>query len=411
VAIESEQPLSSAHILGLGQTGSSNQAGGAMKVLQKYLAVEIIRSVSFVLLAFLALFAFFDLMKELQAVGRGGYRLEHAFLYVFMGLPGYTYELMPIAALIGTIYVLAQLASRSEFTIMRVSSMSTLMAAGMLAKIGVVFAIVTFVFGELISPKASELAEKLKFRVQGASISQEFRSGLWAKDVIRENGATGEAIGSRFLNVREIRPDGQLQGVKIYEFDRNFHMTAIVTSAQARYGGANIWRLEQVTETRFAASASAQAGSLQDITAAISTTSMPTKNLVSEITPDILAVLFADPERMSAYDLSAYTKHLEENKQRTERYEIAFWKKLIYPFAVFVMMALALPFAYLHTRAGGVSLKIFSGIMIGVSFQLLNSLFSHLGLLNTWPALVTAITPSILFLLMAIAALWWVERH
>ncbi len=382
-----------------------------MKVLQRYLAAEIIRAVSFVLLAFLALFAFFDLMNELQAVGRGGYRLEHAFLYVLMGLPGYTYELMPIAALIGTIYVLAQLASRSEFTIMRVSSMSTLMAAGMLAKIGVVFAIITFLFGELISPKASELAEKLKLRVQGASISQEFRSGLWAKDVIRKNGATGEAIGSRFLNAREMRPDGQLQGVKIYEFDPNFHMTAIVTASRASYGGANTWRLEQVTETRFSTSASAQTGSIPDLTTAVSTNSMATRTLVSEITPDILAVLFADPDRMSAYDLSAYTKHLQENQQRTERYEIAFWKKVIYPFAVFVMMALALPFAYLHTRAGGVSLKIFSGIMIGVGFQLSNSLFSHLGLLNTWPALMTAITPSILFLMVAIAALWWVERH
>lgn len=383
-----------------------------MKVLERYLAVEIIRSVSFVLLAFLALFAFFDLMNELQAVGRGGYRLQHAFLYVFMGLPGYTYELMPIAALIGTIYVLAQLAARSEFTIMRVSSMSTMMAVGMLAKIGVVFTVITFLFGELISPKASELAEKLKLRVQGATISQEFRSGLWAKDVIRENGATGDVIGTRFLNVREIRPDGKLQGVKIYEFDRKFHMTAILTAVQAIYSGANIWRLEQATETRFPATGlSAQAGPIQPLAAAITTQSMATRNLVSEITPDILAVLFADPDRMSAYDLAAYTKHLEENKQRTERYEIAFWKKLIYPFAIFVMMALALPFAYLHTRAGGVSLKIFSGIMIGVSFQLLNSLFSHLGLLHTWPALLTAITPSVLFLLVAIAALWWVERH
>lgn len=382
-----------------------------MKVLQRYLAAEIIRSVSFVLVAFLALFAFFDLINELQAVGRGGYRLEHALLYVAMGLPGYIYELMPIAALIGTIYVLAQLASRSEFTIMRVSSMSTLMAAGMLAKIGVVFALTTFLFGEFISPKVSEMAEKLKLRAQGASISQEFRSGLWAKDVILENGVTGDAIGSRFLNVREIRPDGQLKDVKIFEFDRNFHMTAIVLASRAIYGGNRRWRLEQVTETRFSVSTSVPAGAAPDLASAISTHSLAAKEMASEITPDILAVLFADPDRMSAYDLSAYTRHLEENRQHTEKYEIAFWKKMIYPFAVFVMMALALPFAYLHTRAGGVSLKIFTGIMIGVSFQLLNSLFSYLGLLNTWPALMTAITPSLLFLLVAVTALWWVERH
>ena len=129
------------------------------------------------------------------------------------------------------------------------------------------------------------------------------------------------------------------------------------------------------------------------------------------MTPEILSVLFANPDRMSAYDLRAYTKHLEANKQHTERYEIAFWKKLIYPLSVFVMLALALPFAYLHFRAGGVSLKIFTGIMIGVGFQLINNLFSHVGLLNEWPALLTAALPSCLFMLIALTALRWVERH
>src|SRR4051794_34924799 len=131
-----------------------------MKVLQRYFAAEIIRSVFFVLIAFLALFAFFDLMGELKSIGRGGYQIQHAFLYVLMGMPGYTYELMPIAALIGTIWVLAQFASRSEFTIMRVSSMSTWMAGRMLAKIGLLFVVITFLFGEFLSPMATDMAKK-----------------------------------------------------------------------------------------------------------------------------------------------------------------------------------------------------------------------------------------------------------
>jgi lipopolysaccharide export system permease protein len=382
-----------------------------MKVLQRYFFVEIVRAVMFVLAAFLALFAFFDLMGELKAIGRGGYQLQHAFLYVLMGLPGYAYELMPIAALIGTIWTLAQFASRSEFTIMRVSSMSTLKAGWMLAKIGLLFVIITFVFGEFISPKTSEMAEKMKLRVQGSSVSQEFRTGVWAKDVVRDNGLTGNVIGSRFINVGEFRLDGELRGVKVYEFDRDFRLVALVTAARANYRGANTWRLTDVSATRFPNVALGPNASVPDMTTAISNRTSASQDVVSEITPDILSVLFADPDRMSANDLSAYTKHLEENNQHTERYEIAFWKKLIYPFAAMVMMALALPFAYLHVRSGGVSLKIFMGIMLGVSFQLLNSLFSHLGLLNTWPPFATAILPSLFFLLLAIGALSWVERR
>ncbi|MGI4849946.1 MAG: LPS export ABC transporter permease LptG [Janthinobacterium lividum] len=382
-----------------------------MKVLQRYLAAENVRAVGYVLVAFLALFAFFDLIGELKSVGKGGYGLGLAFLYVAMGLPGYAYDLMPIAALIGTIYVLAQMASTSEFTIMRVSSMSTGMAASMLFRIGILFALLTFVFGEFVAPRASEYAEKLKLGLQGTSVSQQFRSGLWAKDVIKEDGANGAPIGTRFLNVREMKLTGELLGLKIYEFDGDFRMSAVISAASATYSGRNTWSLKGVSVTTLPKPGKTQGGAGFDLSAPIAIKTFEQRDLVSEITPDILAVLFADPDRMSATDLSAYTKHLTENKQQSERYEIAYWKKLIYPFAVFVMMALALPFAYLHARAGGVSLKIFSGIMLGVSFQLINSLFSHIGLLNTWPPLITAALPSLLFLLIAIVALLWVERH
>jgi lipopolysaccharide export system permease protein len=377
-----------------------------MTVLQRYFASEIIRSVLFALLAFLSLFAFFDLMGELQQVGRNGYMIQNAMLFVLLGMPGYVYELMPIATLIGTIYTLAQFASRSEFTIMRVSSLSTVMAAKILAKIGVLFMLVTLLFGELLAPKSSELAEKVRLEAQGASVSQQFRSGLWAKDQIRADGIHGDVVGTRFFNAQSITPAGELEGVRLYELDSEFHLARIVTAHTGDYAGNNTWQLNDVTETVFA-----DGRQQRDITAPLSLHHLSSESLVSEITPEILSVLFSDPDRMSAYDLLAYTRHLKANNQHTERYEIAFWKKLIYPLSVFVMMAMALPFAYLHFRAGGVSLKIFTGIMIGVSFLLVNNLFAHLGLLNNWPAFLTAALPSLFFLAIAVATLKMVDRH
>ncbi len=376
-----------------------------MRVLQRYFGVEIIRSVLFVMVALLSLFAFFDLMGELQSINNTGYRLQQAVQYVLLGLPGYLYEFMPIAVLIGTIYVLAQFASNSEFTIMRAASMSTGMVGSMLAKIGLLFVVVTFVFGEFVSPVTTRLAEKIKLSALNSSVTQEFRSGLWTKDLLREHGLTGNVVGSRFLNVKQILPKGQLVGVKLLELDQQFHLSTEILAENAEYIGGNVWRLSNVSQTSFPKSLSTP-----DI-AAVFSKKMATMDIISEITPDILSVLFVDPDRMSAFDLAAYTKHLADNKQGTKRYEIAFWKKLTYPFATLVMMALALPFAYLHARSGGISLKIFSGIMIGLVFYLTNSLFSHVGMLNTWPALVTALVPSIIFLILAIIALWMVERH
>ncbi|MBA5637192.1 LPS export ABC transporter permease LptG [Duganella sp. LX20W] len=389
-----------------------------MKILQRYLAVSILQAVAFVLVAFLALQAFMDLTGELPSIGKNGYAIQHAFLYVLILLPGHVYEVMPLAALIGTIYTMAQFASTSEFTIMRASSMSTGMVAWMLAKIGVVLVIVTFIFGELIAPRTAPIADKIKLAARGAAISGEFRSGMWTKDIVKSEGMTGTVTGSRFFNVREVLPDGQLADVKLYEFDTNFRLRSLTLAKSATYQGDNTWRLADVTENLFTNSALLKPGSEANVenhyaqaSSAVTTRHSDTLDLVSEITPKILSVSGADPDRMSANELAVYTRHLQENKQETERFKIAFWKKLFDPLAIFVLMALALPFAYLHTRAGGVSLKIFVGIMIGVSFLLINTLFSHLGLLSTWPAILTAIAPSALFLLLALGALWWVERH
>jgi len=379
-----------------------------MKILHRYIGGEIFRSVLYVLLFCVALQSFFDLMVELKSVGQGDYRLQHAFLYVGLDMAGYVYEFLPIAVLIGTILTLVQFAARSEFTIMRASSMSTAMIGWSLFKIGIGYVVITFLFGEFISPITAELAQHLRAEKLGAGNSQEFRSGQWTKDLIR--GPDGQTIGSRILNVRDVK-SGRLNGIKVYEFDRDFHLTSLTLADRAEYRGHNIWRLQNVTETSFANAALDATASLKDLKATVSSTHLDTKELESEITPQILQVSTTDPDNMTAYRLRDYSAHLAENNQSTALYDIAFWKKIVNPFANLIMMALALPFAYLHTRAGGSSLKTFVGIMIGVSFVLVNRLFSYMGLLNTWPPIIIAILPSLLYFMAAMFMLRWVERH
>jgi lipopolysaccharide export system permease protein len=101
---------------------------------------------------------------------------------------------------------------------------------------------------------------------------------------------------------------------------------------------------------------------------------------------------------------------LGDQEQANERYQILFWKKALYPLACLVMMALALPFAYLHARAGGVSFRVFGGIMLGIGFVLLNNLAGHVGLLRGWVPWVAAATPSFLFLLLSLGAFAWLVR-
>ena len=400
-----------------------------MKTLQRYFTVSILQAVAFVLVAFLALSAFFDLTGELPNIGKEGYGVQHALLHVLLRLPFHVYQVMPVAALLGTIYTMAQFANSSEYTIMRASGMSTRMAAWMLFKIGIVLVVITFIFGELIVPRTSPMAERLKLAARGTTVSQGFVSGMWTKDVVRSEGVRGQITGSRFFNVRQFRNDGQLLDVRLYEFDTNFRLRSLITAARASFKGNNTWRLEDVTETVFANSGplpggeavapsnpgsapfTAAPGTFGQETSTVATRKLAGMDLVSEITPKIISVSASDPDRMSANELAVYTRHLNENKQEAERFKIAFWKKLIDPLAVFVLMAMALPFAYLQARSGGISLKIFVGIMIGVGYMLVNSLIGHVGLLSEMPPFLTAVAPSLVFLGLAVIALRRVERH
>ena len=357
-----------------------------MVTIRRYLAREIYVATLFVFTAFLALFAFFDLIHELGDLGKGDYRLQHALLYVLLSVPSHIYELFPIAVLIGTLYALAHLAANSEYTVMRASGLAPGQTALALGRIGLVFVIVTYLVGEFLAPVSERAAQRLKLRATSAVIAQEFRTGFWVKDELR------------FVNVREVRPDTTLVGIRIYEFDGDFRLVSISAAERSEFTDNSLWRMRNVTRTRFAGGGA-------------SVDRLDQMDWHSVLTPDILSVLFVMPERMSAWNLYQYTRHLAENRQRAERYEIAMWKKLVYPFAVLVMMALALPFANIHTRSGSVGAKVFSGIMLGIFFHMLNSLFSHLGLLQNWPPLFAALLPSAVFLLSAVLMMWWTERR
>jgi lipopolysaccharide export system permease protein len=357
-----------------------------IRTLERYLARQIYAATGFVLLGFLALFAFFDLIRELADLGKMDYQLRQVFTFVLLSLPTHAHELFPVVVLIGTLYVLAHLASNSEYTVMRASGLSPRRAALALAKIGSVFVVLTFVIGEWVSPWAEEQAQKVKLRAMSSMIGQDLASGLWFKDE-----------GS-FINVREARQTNLLSGVRIYDFDTDYRLHKITLAERAEYAGRGIWRLHGVAQTLFT-----KEGPRLERQAE--------QEWHSRVSPDMLDALIVRPERMSAWALHKYTEHLAGNRQRTERYEIALWKKVFYPAAALVMMALALPFAYMQARAGMVGLKVFLGIMLGIFFHMLNSLFSHIGLLHNWPPLSAAVVPSAAFLAAAILMMWWVERR
>jgi lipopolysaccharide export system permease protein len=357
-----------------------------MRIIKRYLSAEITTSTLLVFAALLMLFSFLDLIHELGELGKGGYRLPLILAYVALSVPGHVYELFPIAALIGTLFALAQLVANSEYTVMRVSGVSIPRMALTLVQVGLLFSVLTFVIGEFIAPPAEQFAQQLRARAITGVIAQEFRSGLWVKDE------------RSFVNVAQVLPDSVLLGVKIYEFDTEHRLRRISLAQRGEYRQNNLWHLRDVVQTNF-----------EDNTTTVKRIAEADWRSVLE--PGLLSVLLVMPEQMSAWALYSFVQHLRENNQQTSRHEIAFWNKLIYPFAVLVMMVLALPFAYYQQRAGGVGGKVFAGIMLGIGFGMLGRLFTYLGLLRDWPPFWSAILPTLMFLGLAVGMMWWGERR
>ena len=357
-----------------------------MNLLARYLSGQVLVASGFVLLALMVLFAFFDVLQELGSLGRNNYGLGQVVVVVLLNIPGHLYEILPVAALIGTLFALSRLVGNSEYAVMRVSGLSNWRVAGIFAVIGIVLSMLVLVLGEYAAPWSEQAAQRYKLSATRSVVAQQFRSGLWVKD------------GSSFINVREVMPDNTLRGVEIYGFNADGRLDWIRAADQARWQNGQSWELQQVVETRFDADG-------------IRADRRERQNWQSVLTPDILSVLLVAPEKMSARTLWRYVAHLKENGQKATRYEFALWSKFISPFVIPIMMLIAMPFAIQGPRTGGTSSKIFIGILVGLGFYLLSRLFGHLGLLNDWPVILVSGLPLLIFLAFALMGIRWVDRR
>lgn len=375
-----------------------------MKVIAKRLTVEILLSSLFVLLALVALFAFFDLIGQLDDVGSTK-TINEALLMTVLTLPGRIYEVMPLAALLGGIYTMSRWATNSEFTVLRVAGLSPWRLASFIALPGLILVLATYFFGEVVSPPAQRYALEVKTlaKKQDAITPRGFSSGVWLRDVSNEN----DVKLTRFINVKYVRADNRRETGpwEMFVFNDDGVLKRQVTAESASYDHDRGWVLRQVVTRTYPEAV------VKGSAAPVERQVLPEMDFKSSLGPNIFGVLTTRPDEMSMADLSRYIDHLRKNNQVTEQIEINFWQKAFYPLATFVMLALAMPFAYMNARSGGVALRIFFGVMIGILFYALNNVFAFLGVLTTWSPMVMTLIPTASMLVAAALAMYFVERR
>lgn len=347
-----------------------------MKLISRYIIRRMAVTAVYALLAFLALYSFFEVIDEVGNLGRGGFNGSVMTQYVLMQMPARAYELMPLAVLIGGLIALSQLASGSELTVMKASGLSTKKLLLVLTRFGLIFALATVVLGEWVAPALSQRAENLKSAAINGKLTAG-STGLWLKEK------------NNIINVREMLPDNTLLGVKIWQHNDRYELVRAGEAESAVLNADGSWQLKNMRQS------------------IIGDNQVKVENAAEqrwEVSFDsrLLDVLLVDPDQMSVSELTTYIDHLKNNRQQTQTYAIAWWRKVMYPIAALVMALVAYAFTPQTTRHGNMGLKLFGGICLGLAFHFAGRLFGFTSQLYGVPPFLAGALPTVMFALLAV---------
>lgn len=352
-----------------------------MKLIDRYLWKNILISILLTWLSLSLLFGLFDFLSELGRTDPDTrYGTLQALLYVVYQLPRTLYTNFPYAALIGSLMGLGNMAANSEITAMRAAGLSLGNIVTTALKLGLVLAILVFLLGEWVVPRSTVYAENFKVRMQQkqVAISSE---GTWLKNQ------------NQLVHIDKIWSEKKMDGISLYEIDTQAGRISRILRAKSALKQNEAWLLQQVEQQRF------------------NTQGMEVNHFATLSEPElfpsnILNIASVRPEQLAAKELAEFIEHQKKNALNSERFELEYWKHFTTPLSTVVMLILAAPLVFGFQRNAGAGQRIFIGILIGISYLLLDRIISNTGLAYGLPPLLSAALPLLLFSLIGVAMLW-----
>jgi lipopolysaccharide export system permease protein len=332
-------------------------------ILARYILRTVFGYTALVLVVLLVLGGLFLFITEQDDIGTGSYTATQAMTYVFLNLPRLACQLLPVAALIGSLLGLGNLARGNELVVMRASGITTLRFCTWLAVAGMVLAVLMAGVGEFVAPPLEKYARQMKVFSKYSEFSFAGNRGVWVRD------------GDTIISVGQQTAQSRFGDIQIFRFGpgRVLVNAARADAAVAEEGKG--WRLENYSETRFT----------QDGT---ETRKAAVEQFNSTLSPDFLGLAVVEPEAMGLRDLMAYIDHLRHNELDSSRFEVTLWSRTARFAALMLVLMLALPFSFGPMRASGQGARTVVGILIGSAFVLLSQTLENSGqILGLSPAL------------------------
>jgi lipopolysaccharide export system permease protein len=351
-----------------------------MNVLDRYIIREILKGTFVALLMLYTLFNLFTLKHELKSMGVGSYDLPQILMYLGLMIPHYVYELMPSAALLGSLFVLGNMANHRELVAMRASGISLMGIIRSVLMAGAILTTFSFIIGEFIGPESERKAKILKSVAKTNYPIARTKNGMWLRD------------GEQFINVKDSYLQGHIGNIYIYTLDNDRNLKEVIYAKHGQLISKGKWLLKEVD-----VSSLSRAG--------VTVQKIATKQWSSSIDNEVLDIVVMDPENLALVELSKYINFLKDNKQDFAKYELAFWARAINPFITLVMLLVAAPFVVGVGRGVAMGPRMVMGILIGMSFNIIDNSVGQMGVVYGFNPLFVATLPSLLVLLAALYAI------
>ncbi|EKE74884.1 lipopolysaccharide ABC transporter permease [Gallaecimonas xiamenensis 3-C-1] len=342
-----------------------------MRILDLYIGRVILATTLLCLVVLVGLSGLIKFVEQLKYVGRGVYDIADAGLFVLFSVPRDLEIFFPMGVLLGGLIGLGMMASSSELTVMQASGMSKFDIIFSAMKTVFLLMLVIVALSEFVAPGAERYARDMRTQAMSGGTLLSDANGLWARD------------GHLFVHIQQLVDAEELGDVTLYEFD-GLQLKRLIHAERA-FWEHNAWRLQDVKETFLESDSTRIADSASML-------------LPSELTPDKLGVVTVKPEALSMRGLSKYVEYLENNKQDGSRYKLAFWRKLMAPLNLAVMLLLACSFVFGPLRSVTMGARILLGIIAGFSFFLVSEIFGPLSLVYQVPPVLGAMLPAVLFI-------------
>jgi len=363
-----------------------------MKIRDRYIAKTLLTYTIAVLVVWLSIYSFFNFLAELDSVGLGRYTILSAFKYIVLQLPEVAYNQASPVILMGCILGMGHLATTSQLLIFRVSGVSILKITLTTVKNALIFVIIIICIGEFLAPISSNFAKSYRSNaIENGSVLIN-QDGFWIRD------------GNNFINVNK-NIDGKLfSGVTVIEVNSSNRIERVIKSDNAIFDG-NSLNMKCPKEIEDCRSSKIFTIENMSILNQISLKERNSYNKIVSFDEDLINSLEKKPKDLGTWTLVKKIQFSSENKLRSGVFEVELYKRLVRPLTLIAMILVAMLFIFGSTRETTLGRKIFFGVALGLSFELLTRIGGALALSFNFSPLFSFVLPAVIVMFISITLL------